>query len=61
MLPSTEDLRIIIGETTAQDVLLDLGAPIRKYWKEDDRIATVWGSHELEDGNGGDGDCESAN
>jgi len=34
---------ILIGETTAQDILLDLGAPLRKFVKEDDRMERIWG------------------
>lgn len=34
---------IVLGETTAQDLLLDVGTPLRKYWKEDDRLDRVWG------------------
>ena len=34
---------IFIGETTAQDILLDLGAPLRKFVKEDDRMERIWG------------------
>jgi hypothetical protein len=34
---------ILIGETTAQDVLLDLGSPLRKFVKEDDRMERIWG------------------
>jgi hypothetical protein len=34
---------ITLGETSAQDVLLDLGPPLRKYWREDDRLDRVWG------------------
>lgn len=55
-----DPLEIIIGETTAQDLLLDLGAPPRKYWKEDDRVARMWGSSEsTEDDKGGCGSEES--
>nr|XP_019046369.1 hypothetical protein I302_05113 [Kwoniella bestiolae CBS 10118]OCF25299.1 hypothetical protein I302_05113 [Kwoniella bestiolae CBS 10118] len=36
-------LPITIGETTSQDLLLDLGAPLRKFWKEDDRLEKMWG------------------
>jgi hypothetical protein len=34
---------ITIGETTAQDLLLDLGSPLRKFVKEDDRMERIWG------------------
>ncbi|WWC89272.1 uncharacterized protein L201_004193 [Kwoniella dendrophila CBS 6074] len=36
-------LPIIIGETTSQDLMLDLGSPLRKFWKEDDRLEKMWG------------------
>ncbi|WWD17252.1 hypothetical protein CI109_101690 [Kwoniella shandongensis] len=43
-LSGEEDkLDIVIGETTSQDLLLDLGAPLRKFWKEDDRLERMWG------------------
>ena len=35
---------MIIGETTSQDLLLDLGPPLRKYVKEDDRMERIWGA-----------------
>ncbi|OXG40592.1 hypothetical protein C360_00364 [Cryptococcus neoformans Bt15] len=38
-----EPLEIILGQTTAQDLLLDLGHPLRKFWKEDDRLEKMWG------------------
>lgn len=44
------DVEIVLQETTAQDLLLDLGTPLRKYWKEDDRLDRVWGAER----NGGD-------
>lgn len=34
-----------LKKTTAQDLLLDLGPPLRKYWKEDDRLNRVWAQH----------------
>lgn len=40
-------VEINLGETTAQDLLIDLGPPLRKYWKEDDRLGRVWGGHNL--------------
>ncbi|CAD6564705.1 MAG: hypothetical protein TREMPRED_000250 [Tremellales sp. Tagirdzhanova-0007] len=40
---------VIIGETTAQDLLLDLGPPLRKFWKEDDRVERMWGGAESTD------------
>ncbi|KAF9008988.1 hypothetical protein BDQ17DRAFT_1275311 [Cyathus striatus] len=33
-----KSLHIRIGETTAQDLLVDLGPPLRTYYKEDDRM-----------------------
>ncbi|BEI86764.1 hypothetical protein CcaverHIS002_0701100 [Cutaneotrichosporon cavernicola] len=42
-LTFAHDVNIMLGETTAQDVLLDLGPPLRKYWREDDRLDRVWG------------------
>ncbi len=36
------NLTIRINETLAQDLLCDLGPPLRKYWKEDNRISEVW-------------------
>ncbi|KIR40578.1 hypothetical protein I313_03229 [Cryptococcus deuterogattii Ram5] len=38
-----EPLEIILGQTTAQDLLVDLGHPLRKFWKEDDRLEKMWG------------------
>ncbi|WVQ72462.1 hypothetical protein IAR50_002014 [Cryptococcus sp. DSM 104548] len=38
-----DPLEIWIGQTTAQDLLLDLGSPLRKFWKEDDRLEKMWG------------------
>lgn len=34
---------VSLGTTTAQDLLVDLGPPLRKYCKEDDRLGRVWG------------------
>ena len=48
---------VIIGETTAQDLLLDLGPPLRKFWKEDDRVERMWGGAESTDDE--KGACES--
>ncbi|GFZ43882.1 hypothetical protein JCM24511_01602 [Saitozyma sp. JCM 24511] len=47
-----EPYEIIIGQTTGQDLLLDLGPPLRKFWKEDDRMERIWGRADtkLEDG-----------
>lgn len=36
-------IEIVIGETTTQDILLDLGSPLRKFVKEDDRMERIWG------------------
>lgn len=33
---------MVLHETTGQDLLLDLGTPLRKFWKEDDRLERVW-------------------
>lgn len=35
---STEPVRIRIGETTAQDLSVDLGPPISVHYREDDRM-----------------------
>lgn len=43
VLHMPDPMEIIIGETTSQDLLLDLGAPLRKHWKEDDRMERMWG------------------
>jgi hypothetical protein len=43
----------MLGETTGQDLLLDLGPPLRKFWKEDDRMARMWGA----DSEAHDGEC----
>jgi hypothetical protein len=43
---------IIIGETTAQDLLLDLGSPLRKFVKEDDRMERIWGGQASGGGKG---------
>lgn len=36
-------VEVVLNETSAQDLLLDLGPPLRKYWKEDDRMDRMWG------------------
>lgn len=41
---TSKPLVIRIGETTAQDLTLDLGAPLRVYYKEDDRMGIHSGS-----------------
>ena len=43
-----QPIDITIGETTAQDILLDLGSPLRKYVKEDDRMERIWGGQALD-------------
>lgn len=32
-----------LGEATSQDLLLALGPPLRKFFKEDDRMERMWG------------------
>ncbi|KAK8864448.1 hypothetical protein IAR55_001697 [Kwoniella newhampshirensis] len=44
-LSGEDNLEIVIGETTSQDLLLDLGPPLRKFWKEDDRLERMWGGN----------------
>lgn len=36
-------VQVTLNDTSAQDLLLDLGPPLRKYWKEDDRMDRMWG------------------
>lgn len=43
---SSKPLQIRIGETTAQDLTLDLGAPLRVYYKDDDRMGIHSASEE---------------
>ena len=43
-LPDT--LEILLGSTTAQDLLLDLGPPLRKFYKEDNRLERMWAAAE---------------
>ena len=50
-----EPLQIILGETTAQDLLLDLGPPLRKFHKEDNRLERMWAATESPEGS-----CESS-
>ncbi|ORY33951.1 hypothetical protein BCR39DRAFT_230785 [Naematelia encephala] len=45
-----DELEIKINETTSQDLLLDLGPPLRKYWKEDERLERMWGAGDAEKG-----------
>lgn len=37
-LATTPSVDILIGETTAQDLALDLGPPLRVHYKDDDRM-----------------------
>jgi hypothetical protein len=37
-------VEIVLGRTTEQDLLLDMGPPLRKFWKEDDRLERMWGA-----------------
>ncbi len=39
---TTISLDMMLDETTTQDLLCELGPPLRKYWKEDSRITNVW-------------------
>jgi len=39
-----DKLEVDIGVTTSQDLLLDLGAPLRRFYKEDDRMERMWGA-----------------
>ncbi|KAH9808988.1 hypothetical protein DFH28DRAFT_1099013 [Melampsora americana] len=32
------DIRIVMGESTSEDIMCDFGAPLRTFWKEDDRM-----------------------
>ncbi|KAK4684206.1 hypothetical protein P7C73_g5990, partial [Tremellales sp. Uapishka_1] len=45
-----DPLDIVIHQTTAQDLLLDLGPPLRKFWKEDDRLQKMWGGEAVHGG-----------
>ena len=38
-----EEVDIILGETTTQDLFVELGDPVRRYFKDDERIARMWG------------------
>ncbi|WRT66421.1 uncharacterized protein IL334_003377 [Kwoniella shivajii] len=42
-LEGDQIIPIMIGKTTSQDLMLDLGSPLRKFWKEDDRLEKMWG------------------
>ena len=45
-----EPLDIVLGQTTAQDLLLDLGPPLRKFYKEDNRLERMWAATESPEG-----------
>jgi hypothetical protein len=53
-------INVKLGETTVQDILLDLGPPLRKYYKEDDRVEKMWGGagEGVNTLDGGLGSCE---
>ncbi|KAL1411568.1 hypothetical protein Q8F55_002532 [Vanrija albida] len=55
-------VEIVLGETTSQDLLVDLGPPLRTYWKEDDRLDHVWGTERDgdSDANGQEADTSNA-
>lgn len=38
-----DPVEILIGQTTSQDLHLDLGPPIRRFYKEDSRMSKMWG------------------
>ncbi|KAL7421597.1 hypothetical protein Q5752_003366 [Cryptotrichosporon argae] len=48
------DFTVEIGRTMAQDLMMELGAPVRDYFKEDDRLQRMWGCK----GGGGRGQTE---
>jgi hypothetical protein len=50
------EVAITIGHTTHQDLLLDLGSPVRRFWKEDERLGKMWGDASAESA---EGDCKS--
>ncbi|KZT20389.1 UPF0183-domain-containing protein [Neolentinus lepideus HHB14362 ss-1] len=52
-LPSAEPIHIRLGVTTAQDLLCDLGAPLRTHYKEDDRMS-IHSTRETEEEEEGD-------
>ena len=41
-------LQVLLGTTTAQDLQVDLGPPIRVHYKEDDRM-TIHATNQLEE------------
>ena len=47
--PSASSLHVRLGETTAQDLNIDLGTPSRIYYKDDERMAIHSPSPQLED------------
>ncbi|KAN0097506.1 Uncharacterized protein family UPF0183 [Tylopilus felleus] len=49
--PSTSSLHIRLGETTAQDLNIDLGTAPKVYYKEDERMAIHSPNPQLEDEN----------
>ncbi|WOO80610.1 uncharacterized protein LOC62_03G004136 [Vanrija pseudolonga] len=53
-------VEIVLGETTSQDLLVDLGPPLRTYWKEDDRLDRVWGQERDADANGQEADTSNS-
>lgn len=36
--PQTSPVEVVIGETTAQDLIADIGSPLRTHYKEDERM-----------------------
>lgn len=53
------EVELILGETTGQDLRLDLGSPTHMYWKEDDRMERVWAGQEKPKGKDERLSCES--
>ncbi|TXT07178.1 hypothetical protein VHUM_03348 [Vanrija humicola] len=53
-------VEIVLGETTSQDLLVDLGPPLRTYWKEDDRLDRVWGQERDAELNGQEADTSNS-
>ena len=47
--PSTSSLHVRLGETTAQDLNIDLGTPSRIYYKDDERMAIHSPNSQLDD------------
>lgn len=56
--PSTLSLHVRLGETTAQDLNIDLGTPSRIFYKDDERMAIHSPNPQLEDETQST-DCES--